>query len=54
MSRMLTGHAGQDIHSKVYIKRGNIKLSVLRDGLNRLRYDDVVKAMSMEGKEQIQ
>ena len=46
LSRIVTGHSGNDVHDKVYVHRENIKLSVLRDGLNRLRYDDVLKALS--------
>jgi integrase len=47
IARMLTGHAEHDVHGKVYVHRENIRLSVLRDNLNRLRYDDVVKALLM-------
>jgi integrase len=45
VARMLTGHAEGDVHGKVYLHKDRIRLSVLRDGLNRLRYDDVVKAL---------
>ena len=46
IARMLTGHSENDVHGKVYLHGENIRLSVLRDGLNKLRYDDVVKALS--------
>jgi integrase len=45
IARMLTGHAEKDVHGKVYVHRENIRLSVLRDGLNKLRYDQVVEAL---------
>jgi integrase len=45
IARILTGHSGNDVHDKVYVHRENVKLSVLRDGLNRLRYDEVVKVL---------
>src|SRR5262249_10977334 len=31
IARMLTGHAENDVHGKVYVHRENIRLSVLRD-----------------------
>jgi integrase len=45
IARILTGHSGTDVHDKVYVHREKVKLSVLRDGLNRLRYDDVLEAL---------
>jgi integrase len=45
IARMLTGHSESDVHGKVYMHRENIRLSVLRDGLNKLRYDQVVEAL---------
>lgn len=46
IARMLTGHSESGVHGKVYVHRENIKLSVLLEGMNRLRYDDVVKALN--------
>jgi integrase len=45
VARMLTGHAEGDVHGKVYLHKDRIRLSVLRDGINRLRYDQVVEAL---------
>jgi integrase len=43
--RMLTGHSDNDVHGQVYVHRENIRLSVLRDALSKLRYDQVVEAL---------
>jgi integrase len=45
MSRTLTGHSENDVHGKVYVHREKIRLIVLREGLNKLRYDAVVDAL---------
>ncbi len=45
ISRVLTGHSGRDVHDTVYVHGDRFKLSALRDGLNKLRYDDVLKAL---------
>jgi integrase len=47
MVRMLTGHSENDAHGNVYVHREKIRLIVLREGLNKLRYDAVVKALSL-------
>ena len=50
IARILTGHAGQDVHDKVYVHREKVKLSVLRDWMNRLRYDEVVSVLMDKGR----
>ena len=42
---MLAGHASQTINGAVYTHRDAIPLRLLRDALERLRYDEVVKAL---------
>jgi len=46
VAKILTGHTDQDVHGRVYLHRDRIKLTVLREGLNRLRYDQVVDALT--------
>jgi integrase len=45
VAEILTGHAATTIHDRVYGHRELTKLSVLRDGLEKLRYDAVVEAL---------
>jgi integrase len=42
---MLAGHAAAGVHGQVYVHREGVPLSLLREGLERLRYDEVVKAL---------
>lgn len=42
---MIAGHSASGVHSQVYVHRDNIPLSLLRDGLERLAYPEVVKAL---------
>jgi hypothetical protein len=34
------------VHGQVYVHRDNIPLSLLREGLEKLRYEEVVKALA--------
>jgi integrase len=43
----IVGHSAGTVHDRVYTKRDLLPLSLLRDGLEKLRYDDVVKALLM-------
>jgi len=43
--QILTGHTSSTVHES-YIARDMVALSVLRDALEKLRYDEVVKALS--------
>jgi integrase len=42
---MLTGHAAQGIHGKVYDQRERVPMKLLRDGLEKLRYEEVVQRL---------
>lgn len=42
---MIAGHSASGVHGQVYVHRNNIPLSLLRDGLEKLRYDEVVKVL---------
>ena len=43
---MIAGHSASGVHSQVYVHRDNMQLSMLRDGLEKLRYDEVVKGLA--------
>ena len=43
---MIAGHSASGVHSQVYVHRDNIPLSLLRDGLEKLRYEEVAKALA--------
>jgi len=46
-ARFLTGHSGGgDVHASTYMHRELFSLTVLRASLERLRYDEVVKALA--------
>jgi integrase len=47
---MLAGHASNTVNGSVYTHRENIPLSLLREGLERLTYPDVVKALALRRK----
>ena len=43
---MLAGHAASGVqHGQVYVHRESMPLSLLREGLEKLRYEEVVKAL---------
>jgi hypothetical protein len=42
----LVGHSAGTVHDRVYTKRALLPLSLLRDGLEKLRYDEIVKALT--------
>lgn len=42
---MLAGHAAAGVQGQVYVHRESVPLSLLREGLKRLRYDEVVKVL---------
>ena len=42
---MLDGHAAVDVHEQTYVHRETIPLGLLREGLEKLKYDDVVKVL---------
>ena len=52
IAEMLVGHAAGNVHAQ-YVHRGLIKMSTLRDGLEKLRYEGVVKELQ-EALEEIQ
>lgn len=39
---ILAGHAAEGIHEQVYVHRDQISLGLLKDGLEKLRYDEIV------------
>lgn len=45
---MLAGHAAENVHGQTYVHRETIPLSLLREGLERLRYDDVLTVLNKE------
>lgn len=42
---VLAGHVASGVHRKVYEHRELLPMSLLRDGLERLRYEEVVDAL---------
>jgi integrase len=46
---MIASHSASGVHSQVYVHRDNIPLSLLRDGLERLSYPEIVDALSVKG-----
>jgi hypothetical protein len=42
---VLAGHAANNVHGKVYEHRELLPIGLLQDGLERLRYDEVTKAL---------
>lgn len=44
--QMLAGHAAQGVHVQVYVHREALPLKLLKDGLEKLTYTDVVKALA--------
>ena len=45
---MLAGHAASGVHGQMYVHRENMPLSLLRDGLEKLTYPEVAKALAQE------
>jgi hypothetical protein len=43
---MLAGHAAQGVHDQVYVHREALPLKMLAEGLEKLRYEDVVKTLA--------
>jgi hypothetical protein len=39
------GHAASGVHGQTYVHRETIPLSLLREGLEKLKYDEVVKVL---------
>ena len=50
---MLAGRAASGVYGHVYVHRGRIPLSLLREGLEKLRYDDVLTVLTKEALEAI-
>jgi integrase len=44
--KMLVGHSESDVHHTVYVQKDLIPLQLLRDGIEKLRYDDIEKALT--------
>ncbi len=40
---ILAGHSAENVHGRVYVHREKLPLSLLREGLEKLRYEEVVK-----------
>lgn len=49
IAEMLVGHSAQNVHGRVYVHRDQIPLKTLSEGLERLRYDQVVKVLLTNG-----
>jgi integrase len=43
--KMLVGHTDQSVHGQTYVHRNLIPMALLRDGLEKLRYDEIVKVL---------
>jgi integrase len=44
---MLAGHSAQGVHDQVYVHREGLPLSLLKEALEKLRYDGVVKVLTV-------
>jgi hypothetical protein len=44
---VLAGHVASGVHGKVYEHRELLPMSLLREGLERLRYEEVVKTLAL-------
>jgi hypothetical protein len=47
---MLTGHSAASVHDKVYAHRNLTPLTRLRDGLEKMQFPAVLKALAKEYK----
>jgi len=45
LAMILAGHESKSVHGRLYVDRGSLPLSLLRDGLEKLRYEEVVKVL---------
>jgi integrase len=43
---MITGHASQGIHGKIYDQRERVPMKLLQDGLEKLQYSEIMKRLS--------
>lgn len=48
---MLAGHAAQGVHGKVYDHRERVQMKLLKEGLERLQYPEVLQALNNEGQD---
>lgn len=48
---MLAGHAAQGVHGKVYDHRERVPMRLLQEGLEKLRYDEVLLALTNDQRE---
>lgn len=48
---MLTGHAAQGIHNKVYNRRERVSMKLLQEGLEKLQYPEVFKRLTVSPPE---
>ncbi len=47
---MITAHASQGIHGQVYDRRERVPMKLLKEGLEKLRYDEVLEALNNKGQ----
>ena len=47
---MLAGHAAQGVHGKVYDHRERVSIKLLKDGLERLQYPEVLQVLNNKGQ----
>ena len=45
LAQLIAGHAAQGLHDQVYVHWEQLPLKLLAAGLEKLRYDEVVKAL---------
>lgn len=49
---MLVGHAAQGVHGKVYDHRERVPMKLLQLGLEKLRYPEVLQALTNGQREE--
>lgn len=49
---MITGHASQGVHGKVYDQRERVPMKLLQEGLEKLRYSEVLQALNNGKREE--
>lgn len=47
--RTLVGHAGVDVHDRIYNHADRMKMSLLQEGIERLQYPEVLQVLNING-----
>ena len=48
IKKVISGHASSGVHDQVYVHREGLPLSLLKDGLEKLKYDSVLTVLTKE------